>query len=114
MRKKITNVVEMKVFIDCECAMTSDSLNSFLKEFLSDENDADIIICDYEKERDKLAFFIGKDIKEPFTKERLISALNEFLEYSKNSRNLEFQNKLDTILSRFRTDLLELFEKNER
>lgn len=104
----------MKVFIDCECAMTSASLNSFLKEFISDENDADIIICDYEKQSDKKLFVIGKNIAVPFTKETLLEALDDFVKnYEKNyenSRILEFQNKLDAILARFRTDLIELFK----
>ncbi|CAM2741342.1 ornithine carbamoyltransferase (OTCase) [Campylobacter hyointestinalis] len=113
----------MKIFTQCECLLLSESLRLFLDSFYTSKKDCDFIISDKKIDSDKPVFVIDEKspyLKIPFTKESLISTLEEFysaIQIQNNSAlfkasNSSFEQNLSNLVDKFKADLLNLI-KNE-
>ena len=112
----------MKVAIECKCLLLKESLKLFLKDQIYPKDEASLIICDYEYKTDKIILILGKDLRVPFTKEDLISSINEanlansmnisnlanLIQNPDNNPNLEDQ--IDTLLNKFKKDLIQIIK----
>ena len=71
----------MKISFECDCILLEESLRLFLRDFISPRKDCDFIVADKKVEAKKPVFVIAEHsphLKIPFSKEVLISALEEF------------------------------------
>ena len=71
----------MKISFECDCILLGESLRLFLRDFISPKKDCDFIVADKKIESKKPVFVIAEHsphLKIPFSKEALISALEEF------------------------------------
>ena len=71
----------MKIALQCQDLILERALQLFLKEYLSQKKDCDFIIVDEKISFNKPQFIISKypsQLQLPFSKEELLSALNEF------------------------------------
>lgn len=71
----------MKISFECDCILLGESLRLFLRDFISPRKDCDFIVADKKIEAKKPVFVIAEHsphLKIPFSKEALISALEEF------------------------------------
>ena len=112
----------MKIAIECKCLLLAKSLELFLKDQICPKEEANLIICDYEYKSDKMLLVLGKDLNVPFTKESLISAINEAnLANSINISNLanliqttndksNLENQIDELLGKFKKDLIQIIK----
>jgi hypothetical protein len=109
----------MKISFDCECILLQESLKIFLKDFISSRKDCDFIISDRTIVSQKPIFLITKNsghLQIPFTRETLLSTLEEFysamqisLSNRENTSNSSFERDLDALLKNFKNDLIVLF-----
>lgn len=103
----------MKIAIECKCLLLAKSLELFLKDQICPKEEANLIICDYEYKSDKMLLVLGKDLNVPFTKESLISAINEanlanLIQTTNDKSNLE--NQIDELLGKFKKDLIQIIK----
>ena len=71
----------MKISFECDCVLLEESLKLFLRDFISPRKDCDFIVADRKIETKKPVFVIAEHsphLQIPFSKEALISALEEF------------------------------------
>ena len=126
----------MKVSFECDCILLGESLRLFLRDFISPRKDCDFIVADKKVEAKKPVFVIAEHsphLKIPFSKEALISALEEFysaIQFSEpiapsrtnapafvikeeaapqNSSNLELE--VSNLIDKFKEELLALLRK---
>jgi len=72
----------VKISLECDCILLGESLRLFLRDFISPKKDCDFIVADKKIEAKKPVFVIAEHsphLKIPFSKEVLISALEEFV-----------------------------------
>ena len=123
----------MKISFECDCVLLEESLKLFLRDFISPRKDCDFIVADKKIESKKPVFVIAEHsphLKIPFSKEALISALEEFysaIQFSEpaapshtsafafaaavqqNGSNLELE--VSNLIDKFKEDLLALLRK---
>ena len=92
----------MKVKINCDSPLLQESLEIFLKEFISNEG---IVISDNPQ---KGTIIIGRDIKKPFTKTSLLIQLEKLLNI--NSQKPSFEEALDLLIDEFKENLKKLIK----
>ncbi len=95
----------MKVKINCDSPLLQETLEIFLKDFLSEDKKS-IAISDNCK---KGNIIIGKDIKKPFTKTSLLLQLEKILNI-KNQKP-RFNEALDTLTNNFKKNLINLIKE---
>ena len=91
----------MKIRIECDSPLLQETLEIYLKEFLSKNGQ---IISDNPKKGD---IIIGKDIKKPFTKASLLIQLEKILNLPKKN----FEKELDKLIDDFATNLKNLIKE---
>ena len=126
----------MKISFECDCILLGESLRLFLRDFISPRKDCDFIVADKMIEAKKPVFVIAEHsphLKIPFSKEALISALEEFysaIQFSEliapsrtnapafvikeeavpqNGSNLELE--VSNLIDKFKEELLALLRK---
>ena len=126
----------MKISFECDCILLGESLRLFLSDFISPRKDCDFIVADKKIEAKKPVFVIAEHsphLKIPFSKEALISALEEFysaIQFSEliapsrtnapafvikeeavpqNGSNLELE--VSNLIDKFKEELLALLRK---
>ena len=123
----------MKISFECDCVLLEESLRLFLRDFISPKKDCDFIVADRKIETKKPVFVIAEHsphLKIPFSKEALISALEEFysaIQFSEpaapshtsafafaaavqqNGSNLELE--VSNLIDKFKEELLALLRK---
>ena len=123
----------MKISFECDCVLLEESLKLFLRDFISPRKDCDFIVADRKIETKKPVFVIAEHsphLKIPFSKEVLISALEEFysaIQFSEpaapshtsafafaaavqqNGSNLELE--VSNLIDKFKEELLALLRK---
>ncbi|WP_298946677.1 hypothetical protein [uncultured Campylobacter sp.] len=123
----------MKVSFECDCILLGESLRLFLRDFISPRKDCDFIVADKKIETKKPVFVIAEHsphLKIPFSKEALISALEEFysaIQFSEpialsratatakeeaapqNGSNLETE--VSNLIDKFKEELLAILRK---
>ena len=123
----------MKISFECDCVLLEESLKLFLRDFISSRKDCDFIVADRKIETKKPVFVIAEHsphLKIPFSKEALISALEEFysaIQFSEpaasshtsafafaaavqqNGSNLELE--VSNLIDKFKEELLALLRK---
>ena len=124
----------MKISFECDCILLGESLRLFLRDFISPRKDCDFIVADKKIEAKKPVFVIAEHsphLKIPFSKEALISALEEFysaIQFSEpaasshtsafafaaavqqNGSNLELE--VSNLIDKFKEELLAILRKN--
>ncbi|TQR34733.1 ornithine carbamoyltransferase [Campylobacter sp. MIT 99-7217] len=71
----------MKIALECQDILIEKTLQLFLKEYLVMKKDCDFLVCDEKSTLNKPQFVINNNSPQlniPFSKEELMSALNEF------------------------------------
>jgi len=91
----------MKIRIECDSPLLQETLEIYLKEFLSKNGQ---IISDNPKKGD---IIIGKDIKKPFTKASLLIQLEKIFNLPKKN----FEKELDKLIDDFATNLKNLIKE---
>ena len=123
----------MKISFECDCVLLEESLKLFLRDFISPRKDCDFIVADKKIEAKKPVFVIAEHsphLKIPFSKEALISALEEFysaIQFSEpaapshtsafafaaavqqNGSNLELE--VSNLIDKFKEELLAVLRK---
>ena len=123
----------MKISFECDCILLGESLRLFLRDFISPRKDCDFIVADKKIESKKPVFVIAEHsphLKIPFSKEVLISALEEFysaIQFSEpaalsratapakekaapqNGSNLELE--VSNLIDKFKEELLAVLRK---
>lgn len=123
----------MKISFECDCILLGESLKLFLRDFISPRKDCDFIVADRKIETKKPVFVIAEHsphLQIPFSKEVLISALEEFysaIQFSEpaapshtsafafaaavqqNGSNLELE--VSNLIDKFKEELLALLRK---
>ena len=123
----------MKISFECDCILLGESLRLFLRDFISPKKDCDFIVADKKIESKKPVFVIAEHsphLKIPFSKEVLISALEEFysaIQFSEpvalsratapakeeavpqNGSNLELE--VSNLIDKFKEELLAVLRK---
>ena len=123
----------MKISFECDCILLGESLRLFLRDFISPRKDCDFIVADRKIETKKPVFVIAEHsphLQIPFSKEALISALEEFysaIQFSEpaapshtsafafasavqqNGSNLELE--VSNLIDKFKEELLALLRK---
>ncbi|WP_314989875.1 hypothetical protein [uncultured Campylobacter sp.] len=123
----------MKISFECDCILLGESLRLFLRDFISPKKDCDFIVADKKIEAKKPVFVIAEHsphLKIPFSKEALISALEEFysaIQFSdplapsraaapaqekaapQNGSNLELE--VSNLIDKFKEELLAVLRK---
>lgn len=123
----------MKISFECDCVLLEESLRLFLRDFISLRKDCDFIVADRKIETKKPVFVIAEHsphLQIPFSKEALISALEEFysaIQFSEpaasshtsafafaaavqqNGSNLELE--VSNLIDKFKEELLALLRK---
>ena len=123
----------MKISFECDCILLEESLRLFLRDFISPRKDCDFIVADKKIEAKKPVFVIAErspHLKIPFSKEALISALEEFysaIQFSEpvapsraaapakekaapqNGSNLELE--VSNLIDKFKEELLAILRK---
>lgn len=123
----------MKISFECDCVLLEESLKLFLRDFISPRKDCDFIVADRKIETKKPVFVIAErspHLQIPFSKEALISALEEFysaIQFSEpaapshtsafafaaavqqNGSNLELE--VSNLIDKFKEELLALLRK---
>ena len=123
----------MKISFECDCVLLEESLKLFLRDFISPRKDCDFIVADRKIETKKPVFVIAEHsphLQIPFSKEALISALEEFysaIQFSEpaapshtsafafaaavqqNGSNLELE--VSKLIDKFKEELLALLRK---
>ena len=92
----------MKIRINCDSPLLQESLEIYLKEFISKNGK---IISDNAKKGD---IIIGKDIKKPFTKTSLLIQLEKIFNLPKK----DFETELDTLVEDFTNRLKSLIKEH--
>lgn len=113
----------MKISFECDCILLQNSLRLFLKDYASHRKDCDFIISDRKIESKKHVFVIAKDsahLQIPFSKETLLSALEEFYSAIQIS-NAPAAQKIDSshleqdislLIDKFKTDLIDIIRRH--
>lgn len=123
----------MKISFECDCVLLEESLRLFLRDFISPRKDCDFIVADRKIETKKPVFVIAEHsphLQIPFSKEALVSALEEFysaIQFSEpaapshtsafafaaavqqNGSNLELE--VSNLIDKFKEELLALLRK---
>jgi len=123
----------VKISFECDCVLLEESLKLFLRDFISLRKDCDFIVADRKIETKKPVFVIAEHsphLQIPFSKEALISALEEFysaIQFSEpaasshtsafafaaavqqNGSNLELE--VSNLIDKFKEELLALLRK---
>ena len=123
----------MKISFECDCVLLEESLKLFLRDFISLRKDCDFIVADRKIETKKPVFVIAEHsphLQIPFSKEALISALEEFysaIQFSEpaasshtsafafaaavqqNGSNLELE--VSNLIDKFKEELLAVLRK---
>ena len=123
----------MKISFECDCVLLEESLKLFLRDFISPRKDCDFIVADRKIETKKPVFVIAEHsphLQIPFSKEALISALEEFysaIQFSEpvalsratapvkeeaapqNGSNLETE--VSNLIDKFKEELLAILRK---
>ena len=123
----------MKISFECDCVLLEESLKLFLRDFISLRKDCDFIVADRKIETKKPVFVIAEHsphLQIPFSKEALVSALEEFysaIQFSEpaapshtsafafaaavqqNGSNLELE--VSNLIDKFKEELLALLRK---
>ncbi len=92
----------MKLRINCDSPLLQESLEIFLKDYISEEG---IIISD---NPEKGTIIIGNDIKKPFTKTSLLIQLEQILNIK--SQRPSFEEALDSLIDDFTQNLKKLIK----
>jgi len=93
----------MKLKINCDSPLLQESLEIFLKDFLSEEG---IVISD---NPEKGTIIIGEDIKKPFTKTSLLLQLEKL--FNIKSQKSSFEEELDKLIDEFSQNLKNLIKE---
>ncbi len=93
----------MKLKINCDSPLLQESLEIFLKDFISEEG---IVISDNPK---KGTIIIGEDIKKPFTKTSLLIQLEKL--FNIKSKRPSFEEALDLLIDDFSQNLKKLIKE---
>jgi len=123
----------VKISFECDCVLLEESLKLFLRDFISPRKDCDFIVADRKIETKKPVFVIAEHsphLQIPFSKEALVSALEEFysaIQFSEpaapshtsafafaaavqqNGSNLELE--VSNLIDKFKEELLALLRK---
>lgn len=110
----------MKVAVVCDSPLLKRCLEVFLKKHLSSYAASDFVISDKKIDSEKPVFVIsdqkGSNLNKPFSKTRLLKALNEYFKKIKPPRNIitvasksvesELETKIKKLTEDFVTELL--------
>lgn len=113
----------MKISFDCDCILLQNSLELFLKDFIAHKKDCDFIISDRKIESKKPVFVIAANsahLQVPFTKETLLSTLEEFysaiqiprasFKVEQRDENLALEEAISNLVDKFKKDLIALIK----
>ena len=113
----------MKISFDCDCILLQNSLELFLKEYISHKKDCDFIISDRKIESKKPVFIIASNfghLQIPFTKETLLNTLEEFysaiqipkagFKVDRHDENLALEEAISNLVDKFKNDLIALIK----
>jgi len=92
----------MKIKVDCDSPLLQESLEIFLKEFISEDG---VVISDNPQKGD---IIIGEDIKKPFSKTSLLLQLEQF---SIKFQKTPFEEALDNLIDDFSENLKNLVKE---
>jgi hypothetical protein len=102
----------MKVAIDCKSKLLQKSLELFLKPYLSDIQDCDVVVRDFKSE-DKKSFYISNDVdahlQKPFSKSALILALESRCTKKVDAQELDFeilQKRIELLTKEYQDNIL--------
>ena len=111
----------MRIAVDCKDLILEKSLELFLKEHLVTKNDCDFIVCDEKISYAKPLFIINDNspfLQVPFSKEKLLTSLEEFDEALKiaakklaQEQRKILEQKIDTIANEFKKEYEEKINK---
>ncbi|WP_456323060.1 hypothetical protein [Hydrogenimonas sp.] len=122
----------MKVTLACRSILLEKSLRKFLRNYLSHDSEADIVITDYLKQGEKPILRIGTDVeadlKKPFSHSQLMIRLEEKLERHAQKEKIHnfcktdesensLEEKIEILTRNFATELIQTIKehyKNER
>lgn len=83
----------MKIALSCRSLLLEKSLRKFLTDYLTDEEDADLIVSDYPIKSDKENLRIGQDegadLSKPFSRSRLMIKIEEKLQAGKTRKAIK-------------------------
>ena len=111
----------MRVFIDCDCEIMQKTLEIFLKNFTTPNlENADFIVSDEAKSSEKPLFIIGKngDLKLPFSKEQLLSNLENFEKSAlvqasnENFASDSLEEQIGAVFDEFKEKILQILRQN--
>lgn len=104
----------MKIYIECKSILLHKALSLFLEPFLCPYKQCDFVVSDYEYESKKPIFYIdGKNanLQKPFSKEKLLSSLNEFAKCSfEKNQNTSFEEQIDKLTKDFSQKMLQIIK----
>lgn len=100
----------MKIEIDCDSMLLQKSLEIFLRDFKSEDENYDFLISDKLFKVDKPLLFISNSsnqayLKKPFSKSKLLIAIEKF--YNENIVNKNMDDKLKVQLEDITKDFVE-------
>ncbi len=120
----------MKIAILCDSLLLKNSLEIFLKDYMSSYKNCDIVISDKKIDTDKLLAIISSDsnadIKKPFSKSSLLMDLKKIYNQKENDKNDQIKNldnkknkkdlwlltrKIDKLTLDFRENLIDLIKE---
>lgn len=111
----------MKVFIDCECLLLNESLRLFLADLQGSKKECDFIISDREIQTKKPVFIINENrghLNIPFTKDALISTLEEFyfaIEVDEKVKPIDsLEDQISSLIDNFKVNLINLIKERDR
>lgn len=91
------------------------TLEIFLRDYLTNLEEADFIVSDVNKTQEKKVFYIGDDspyLTLPFSKKSLFYALEEFYFMVKNSELKEsFEDKISSLCGEFKLKLIKTIKE---
>lgn len=113
----------MKIYVKCESPLLKKSLEIFLKDKISPYANCDFVVSDKKLEVEKPVFIVGDDkyIKKPFSKSKLLKALEAFYNRPKQERlksaprePLSLEKKVSIITEKFVRELLRVIREHNK
>lgn len=109
----------MKLLVDCECVILQRTLEIFLKDYTTPYDLAEFIISDRKIKSKKPIFLIGEKspyLDLPFSKEKLLSILEEYhfaiknygAQTKENNDLIALEERVIKLIDEFKGEILEL------
>lgn len=106
-----------KIAVNSESVLITKALELFLKDKITQESNATLLISDREQQTHLPQLIIGREIPKPFTKEQLFDTIDHYkkLELIRSSIQALHTNseEIDKLIQKFISELLILTKKNK-